>query len=397
MKKMIVSLLLASLVGASVMTGCASGTQQGSTSAAPAAEESGKEAEAQDSATADAAAQAAEDAASAEAAQTEADQAETAQTAATAETAADRAQALPAFRYTGEDPCGEAVCLYLRDTFAADYDPADVMIPSIDILEEDLSDPEDCKVWGNFWIMNYSLEGSTLMMESGGQYPGLMHLKKTDDGYEVTSMDLVKDGSEYSTSVEEIFGAREGLADRFRTSCESENQEEARAALLRMYVQDTGLEVTAYQDYGWDPVPLFEAEAEAESDGQNPVMNYIGDYACGRAAVHIECDGTEGAKISISWSDSAAEHDEWEMTGTFDAETKTVSYDNCVCKHITYKSADDENPDVITVYENGKGTITFAEDGSLSLTWQDEEQHCADDMVFEYASYGGAEEDSADQ
>ena len=47
-------------------------------------------------------------------------------------------------------------------------------------------------------------------------------------------------------------------------------------------------------------VPVFAAETEktavVEESGQNPVMNYIGDYGYFRATMHVEADGMEGAK-----------------------------------------------------------------------------------------------------
>ena len=48
------------------------------------------------------------------------------------------------------------------------------------------------------------------------------------------------------------------------------------------------------------------AETPAE-DGQNPVMNFVGNYACDRASILVEADGADGAKISVQWGSSAWE------------------------------------------------------------------------------------------
>ena len=139
-----------------------------------------------------------------------------------------------------------------------------------------------------------------------------------------------------------------------------------------------------------------EASTEAEEDGQNPVMNFIGVYAYERASIEVECEGTENAKFTVMWGSSAAEHREWTMSGKFDEATQTVEYDNCACKDVVFNedgTVESETP----VYENGTGSITFGED--MTLTWKDDQDHAADDMVFEYASFvpeeseGEAEED----
>ena len=88
----------------------------------------------------------------------------------------------------------------------------------------------------------------------GGDYPGLVHLRADGDSFEVTGIDLVKDGMDYSSSANQIFGEKEGLAEKFWNS--DEKQEEARADFLKMYIRDNNLDIDAYQDYGWDPVPL---------------------------------------------------------------------------------------------------------------------------------------------
>ena len=79
-------------------------------------------------------------------------------------------------------------------------------------------------------------------------------MRISKDSYEVTDIDLVEDGMDYSSSVNQIFGEKEGLAEKFWNS--DEKQEEARADLLKMYIRDNNLDIDAYQDYGWDPVPL---------------------------------------------------------------------------------------------------------------------------------------------
>lgn len=131
--------------------------------------------------------------------------------------------------------------------------------------------------------------------------------------------------------------------------------------------------------------PASMAPEEAvEADGQNPVMNFVGDYTADRASLLVEAtDMQDGARVTVTWSSSAAEHSEWVMTGRFDPDTLTISYSDCV--KTDYVFAEDGSVDSETVaYENGTGTFTFSDEGTLSLTWDDAEEHIADDVVFEF-------------
>ena len=125
--------------------------------------------------------------------------------------------------------------------------------------------------------------------------------------------------------------------------------------------------------------PQVEAGAE---DGQNPIMNFVGTYAKDRASILVEADGMQESKFTIMWGSSAAEHSEWTMTGVLNTETLTVDYTDAVKKNVVFNE-DGTVASEEVVYENGKGSFKF--EGS-TLTWTDEEEHAADDMVFEYAS-----------
>lgn len=126
------------------------------------------------------------------------------------------------------------------------------------------------------------------------------------------------------------------------------------------------------------------AEVATEEDGQNPIMNFIGPYACDRANILIEANGNEGAKVTAMWADDATKTTKWEMSGSFDTDKLTITYDNCIKTTITY--ADDGS--VVTEednYTDGTGTITFTEtsDGT-ELTWDDAKEHVADGMTFKF-------------
>ena len=139
---------------------------------------------------------------------------------------------------------------------------------------------------------------------------------------------------------------------------------------VRIYTTDT-------------PYEEIAGETPAD-DGQNPVMNFIGIYALDRASIEVAADDTDNALFTVHWASSAAEFTEWTMSGKLDTETLTVAYDNCVKKNYVF-GEDGEVKSEETAYENGTGTITFVDDGeSLGLTWNDDQEHVADDTVFGY-------------
>ena len=136
-------------------------------------------------------------------------------------------------------------------------------IPCPIIVAEEDSDRDDIRVYGDFWIFNYDLEGDTLKNTSGGAYPGCMHFKAVDSaaGYEVTSMEVAADGSDFDESAKKIFGKH---YDEFvKVNSDDKAREETRAQIIANYVAANNLSITAYQDYGWDPVPLPEENIDS--------------------------------------------------------------------------------------------------------------------------------------
>ena len=126
-------------------------------------------------------------------------------------------------------------------------------------------------------------------------------------------------------------------------------------------------------------------EPAAADEGQNPVMNYVGNYVCGRACILIGAtDENNGADAIVTWSSSAAENSTWVMSGTFDPETLQFEYHDCVKTDYVYKE-DGEVESQEEVFTGGHGFMTFTDGDPITLTWQEDQEHAADDMVFEYA------------
>lgn len=161
-----------------------------------------------------------------------------------------------AYGYAGTDPVEAAVYKYAVEEIGKNFEKADVSIPIVSIVHEDYTNPDDVIVYGDFWLYNYNIEGETLECESGGDFPGVMHLKKDGEGYTVSSFDMVADGADFDSSAKELFG--DNYDALMKVMGDDKARDELRKATVSDYVNMNGLDVTQYQDYGWDPVPLYK-------------------------------------------------------------------------------------------------------------------------------------------
>lgn len=165
-----------------------------------------------------------------------------------------------AYGYAGDDPVELACYKYMVETVGKDYDAADVSIPVVKIIHEDISQEDEVLVYGDFWIYNYNIEGDTLKTASGGNYPGCMHVSKADNT--VTAFDPVEDGGNFESSAKEIFG--EHYDDFMAAYSDDEARNEDRKIAVSDYVNLNKLEINYYQDEGWDPVELYHAPGAGE-------------------------------------------------------------------------------------------------------------------------------------
>ncbi len=168
---------------------------------------------------------------------------------------------LPAYEYPGPELFYLTLYDYLgTHLMPSNYDD-EVSIPCPIIVYEDESNNDDIRVYGDFRIYSYYLDGDIMKTSSGGSFPGCVHLKSTDAGYEVTGMDLVEDGSGYTESARKIFG--EHFDEFSKTISDSDATEKTRAQIVANYVAANNLSVTAIQDYGWDPQTLPEENIDS--------------------------------------------------------------------------------------------------------------------------------------
>ena len=142
-----------------------------------------------------------------------------------------------------------AIDRYLVNEIGKYYAEGEHCVPIHSIVTVDERNAEDILVWGDFWVFNYNQVGDTLKCVSGGSHPGLMHIRQTEKGFEVTAFDQVEDGSRYLPTAKKIFGDK---YEAFQViNSDDKNRERLRAEGLAVYSQKNGLKATMYQDYGW--------------------------------------------------------------------------------------------------------------------------------------------------
>ena len=142
-----------------------------------------------------------------------------------------------------------AISDYLIREIAPYYRQGELCVPSLMIVHE-----EDSCVMGDFWVFWYKMEGDTLKTVSGGNHPGMMTLTYANSQPQVIDFERVEDGSRFMPTAKRFFG---DYLDVFMTMHSNETIREAvRREQLYEYVQQNGLNVHYYQDYGWDAKEL---------------------------------------------------------------------------------------------------------------------------------------------
>lgn len=150
--------------------------------------------------------------------------------------------------------CSATVEDYLVNVIGKNYAEGEYCIPCPIVISTDDGNKNDILIWGDFWVFNYNQSGDTLKTVSGGDHPGLIHLKKTDKGFEVTQFDAVEDGAGNMESAKKIFG--NNFNALWELNSNAEKREDIRMRFVADYVKKHNLQVKLIQDYGWPAVPL---------------------------------------------------------------------------------------------------------------------------------------------
>ncbi len=119
------------------------------------------------------------------------------------------------------------------------------------------------------------------------------------------------------------------------------------------------------------PAETAANDAPQAEDGQNPVMNVIGIYHADESEsieALVEADGTENAKITVTYAGSPWFRNITVMSGRFDTETFTVEFENATLTEYTYNSDGSVNTETVS-YTDGKGRAVFhPESSTLTIT-----------------------------
>ncbi len=142
-----------------------------------------------------------------------------------------------------------AIERYFVNQIGKQYAEAEYCVPFQKIVSVDERDAENILVWGDFWVFNYDRSGDTLKTVSGGNHPGLLHIRQTDTGYEVIGFDQVADGSDNLKSAQQIFGDKYEAFHAIQS--DEQTREQHRLEVLADYVKKHNLSISFVQDYGW--------------------------------------------------------------------------------------------------------------------------------------------------
>ena len=134
-------------------------------------------------------------------------------------------------------------------------------------------------------------------------------------------------------------------------------------------------QITVLLDESADFIAVFEEDP----DWQNPVMNFVGEYQCGKAHAGVECFGYDEAWITVEWGSSVWELTRWIIVGRLDPETLTISYEGASKANLVY-GEDGEVKSEESVYDDGTGTVAFHEDGTF--LWHEDQSEQGMDMLF---------------
>ena len=151
-----------------------------------------------------------------------------------------------------------AIERFFVNEIGAQYAESEYCVPFHKIVAVDERDAENILVWGDFWVFNYNRLGDTLKTVSGGNHPGLLHIRQTATGFEVTSFDQVADGSDNLQSAQQIFGDKYEAFHDFQSN--EEKREQRRLEVLADYVKKHNLDVSYVQDFGWPAKQIVNFE-----------------------------------------------------------------------------------------------------------------------------------------
>ena len=176
------------------------------------------------------------------------------------------------FEYVGSDKYLKAVTdemVKVGDEYFGNQGA--VEIPSPLVVKVDDSDKNDIKLFGDFEIYGYIMNGTIFDMKNGGSFPGCYHLKEENGEVSFVKSEIAEDGANNYSSLVEICVGDENLAKEI-FDAKDKDQEKTRVEYAKMYAKKNNYRLSGIKDYGW-PVILFD-----DIDNAVFVYNFFDQY-----------------------------------------------------------------------------------------------------------------------
>ena len=177
------------------------------------------------------------------------------------ESAADPETVLPDYSYSGTDPIEGAIANALADTEYMEMyltEPGCACIPCPVILKTEMTDETHAKVYGIFWTLNYIRVDDVLLNISGGEHAGIAMLEKEGEAWRVKVLEETGEGGDYAADIRRFANGDQELIKAYQAGHDlsEEPQLSIRKRFIREYAEANKLEVSAFMDPYWDPIPL---------------------------------------------------------------------------------------------------------------------------------------------
>ncbi|MBO4896954.1 MAG: hypothetical protein J5590_01485 [Clostridia bacterium] len=147
--------------------------------------------------------------------------------------------------YVAWEPYLDVVADYILKEEGKNYAETDIKIPVPVVRFMDDTDKENIKIWADFIIDGFKIDGDNLVHESGGTSCGVIILKEDGDSYSVVDYKTAEDGAHFEPTLKEICEGDEDLYNKFIYAEEYKKQVEH--DIISDYVSKNNIKVTSYQ------------------------------------------------------------------------------------------------------------------------------------------------------
>ena len=122
---------------------------------------------------------------------------------------------------------------------------------------------------------------------------------------------------------------------------------------------------------------------DAESDTQNPAMNYVGAYSDengkGYSLLIQATDGVDSVMVSVGHtSEDGFDYSAWQMNGKI--KDNVITYSNALRVDESYDPESENGVTQEEVYTDGTGTFEISDD--KKITWKDDKENEGEGLVF---------------